>query len=409
MKFCLVSTSTNQFTGYSKVAYNILNQLKGVPNIELFHYGTQYGGKLPFRPQLEGITIKENNDFGLDGLKDFCELHKIDIVMIYNDIGVVLSYLQKWSPPRLWVYLDTVAHGIPQPLLKVLDEKAERIYLFNSYWKSVYNFKNAKVLEHGVDPQVFKKVDTTEIRKQMKIPEDAIVFLNANRNSRRKRLDLTISAFVQFCKRNSQKDAYLLLMTSGDGYYDIASVLYNEIDKHKYDCSKKVLSIQTDKKLFTDDAINQFYNLADIGMNTSTGEGYGLTALEHLAVGKPQVLTYLPSYETFIPKNNAVFVKPTGDREYYERTDYSGAYHETFSAKEIAIAMEEVLNKKVSFVPKTWEEVMSIFSEDLKKEYSILQERPLEQKKEEEHHCIPSATLPLIEHQQVHLPSVEQQ
>ncbi len=365
MKLCLVSTTLNQSTGYSKVSYNMLKELLKVPDLELFHYASQSSGKIPYRPELTGIVCKENDDFAFEGLQAFCEEHAVDVVMIYGDVGIVLSYLQKWSPPRLWIYADTVAHGIPPPLLKMMDDKAERIYFLNSYWKNVYPFEKARVLEHGVDPEVFKIEDTSSLRKDMKIPEDAIVFLNANRNSRRKRLDLTISAFVQFCKMNPSLKAYLLLMTSQDGYYNIANVLYNEIHKHRHDCSKRVLSIMTDKQLFTDDAINKFYNLADYGLNTSTGEGYGLTALEHLAVGKPQVLTHLPSYETFVGKKGVVFVQPTGDREYYEKEDYSGSYHETWSAKHIANAMENVLNKKVDFKAKSWSEVMKGFIEEL--------------------------------------------
>lgn len=364
MKLCLVSTSLNQSTGYSKVAYNMMKELKGVTNLELFHYAVHHV-KAPYRPVLDGIVVKENADFGMDGLQAFCEEHGVEVVFIYNDVGVTLSYLQKWCPARLWVYLDVVAHGIPPPLLKILDEKAERIYVMSDYWKSIYPFKNVRVLEHGVDTEVFK-VEKSNLREQMNIPDDAIVFLNANRNSRRKRLDLTISAFVQFCKRNPSLDAYLLMMTSADGYYNIGNVLYNEIVKHGHDCSKKVKSIQTDKHVFTDDMINKFYNLADYGINTSTGEGYGLTALEHLSVGKPQVLTSLPSY-TFVT-NGAVFVKPTGDREYYEKDDYSGSFHETFSAKDIAIAMEDVLVIKTDFVPRSWKEVMAPFIEELSKE-----------------------------------------
>lgn len=360
MKLCLVSTSLNQSTGYSKVAYNMMKELSGVTNLELFHYAVHHVTKVPYRPVLEGITVKENDDFNVEGLQAFCEEHAVEVVFIYNDIGVTLSYLQKWCPARLWVYLDTVAHGIPPPLLKILDEKAERVYVMNDYWKSVYPFKNVRVLEHGVDTEVFK-VEKSNLREQMNIPETAVVFLNANRNSRRKRLDLTISAFVQFCKRNPSLDAYLLMMTSADGYYNIGNVLYNEIVKHGHDCSKKVKSIQTDKHVFTDDMINKFYNLADYGINTSTGEGYGLTALEHLSVGKPQVLTSLPAYHTYMTSNDAVFVKPTGDREYYEKDDYSGSFHETFSAKDIAVAMEDVLHLKTCFKPRSWKDVMASF------------------------------------------------
>ena len=364
MKLCFVSTTIQQPTGYAKVSFNMLKELVKVPGLEVFHYTSGAVGTVPYRAIVEGVTYKENKDFDFEGLQGFCQDNSVDVVMIYNDIGITLSYLQKWCPPRLWVYLDTVAQGIPPQLLNIIEEKAERIYLFNDYWKSVYNFKQARVLEHGVDTDTFKFVETKELRDKLNIPQDALVFLNANRNSRRKRLDLTISAFVQFSKRNPKKNAYLILMTSKSGYYDVGTILYNEIYRWKHDCSKKVLSILTDKQLFTDEAINQFYNLADVGINTSTGEGYGLTALEHLAVCKPQVLTELPSY-TFVSKKNAAFVHSNGDREYYDREDHSGAYHDTFTSKDVADAMEDVLDKQVKFTVKTWDNVMSNFIAEL--------------------------------------------
>ena len=369
MKVCLVSTSMNQSTGYSKVSYNMLRELKDT--VEVFHYSTQ-SSKTGFRPPLD-IAVKdhafgEDNEYGFEGLREYVEENKIDIVVIYNDIAVTLSYLKVWSPPRLWVYLDTVCHGIPPQLLKMLEERAERIYLFNSYWKQVYDFASARVLEHGVDTDIFKplpKENNDKLRAKLNIPTDATIFFNCNRNSRRKRLDLTISAFVQYCKRNPSVNAYLLMMVNSNGYYNIGNVLYNEIRKHKYDCSKKVMTIQTDKQLFTDVNINEFYNIADYGLNTSTGEGYGLTAVEHLAVGKPQILTHLPVYDVILPKDSVVYVEPLPDREYYEQKEFSGAYIDTWSALDIAIAMEKAVDVKVDYKPKSWKEVMTGFIADL--------------------------------------------
>jgi glycosyltransferase involved in cell wall biosynthesis len=366
MKFCLVSTSAYIVTGYSKVSYYLLRELRKIPNLQLYHY-TLNSSNTSVRPKLDDITTQDNYEetanFG--GLQAFCESNgfgKDDVVFIYNDIAYIGSFLEKWTPPRLWVYVDTVAHGIPPVLLKLLDDKAERIYLFNEYWKSVYPFDKAYVLEHGVDKEVVRplpKEKIAEMREKLGIPNDAIVFLNANRNSRRKRLDLCISAFVQFCKRNPKKVAYLLLLTGSEGYYDIGTVLYSEIRRHGHDCSKRVLSINTSKILLTDEIINEFYNMSDYGINTSTGEGYGLTVLEHASLGKPQVLTYLPQYESFITKRNAVFVRPLPDREYYDKTDWSGAYHDTWSSADICVGMENVLGKRCNFKAKTWQNVFT--------------------------------------------------
>jgi glycosyltransferase involved in cell wall biosynthesis len=374
MKFCLVSTSTKNTTGYSKVAYNLLRELVKVEGLEVFHYAFQYHpSNFPLRPAIQGVTTQEHKDFDYDKLHAFCKKHKFgkeDIVMIYNDIGVILNYMKSWCPPRLWVYLDTVCEGIPPALLKHLEEKTERIYVFAPHWKKVYDFKNVRVLEHGVDTEVFKAVETTALREKMKLPDDAIVFLNANRNSKRKRLDLTISAFIQLCKRNPDKPLYLLLLTVNEfgGWYDFQSLIYHECRKHDYfPASKRILIVDTGKIVMTDEAVNEFYALADIGVNTSTGEGYGLTALEHASLGKPQVLTHLPQYEDFMPSNAVAYADDIGEREYIEKTDYFGAYQPVFLARDVLTAMENALELrgKVEFKPKSWEEVCKDFVTEL--------------------------------------------
>jgi len=360
MKVCFVGTSINQTSGYAKVVYNMLKEMKD--KVEVHHYSIQ---KSPNQVRLpvEGVITHDVEDFGFDGLKGYCEDNSIDIVLIYQDITTILHYLKSWRPSRCWVYLDTIGHGISPNLLKILEDNTERIYLMNDYWKSVYSFKNARVLEHGVDTEIFHPAEVLDLRQKIGIPEDAKVFLNCNRNSRRKRLDLTIQAFVLFCKRNPHTDAHLLLLTSKDGFYDIGSILYNEIQRHKIDCSRRVRTIFTDKLLLKDEDINNFYNIADYGINTSYGEGYGLTVLEHLAVGKPQVLTGLPSY-TFV-QDSAILVPSSGEREYEYMQDDLLGYFEHWKAEDIAVAMEQIQDKKIQFVPKSWTEVMQPFVEDL--------------------------------------------
>ena len=374
MKFCLVSTSIKNTTGYSKVAYNLLRQLAKVEGLEVFHYAFQFHpSNFPLRAAVEGVTTQEHRDFDYDKLHAFCKKHKFgkdDIVMIYNDIGIVLNYMKAWCPPRLWVYLDTVCEGIAPALLRHLEEKTERIYVFSPHWKSIYDFKNVRVLEHGVDTEVFKPVETTAIREKMKLPDDAIVFLNANRNSKRKRLDLTISAFIQLCKRRPEMPLYLVLLTVNEngGFYDFQSLIYHECRKHDFfAASKRILLVDTGKIVMTDEAVNEFYALADIGVNSSTGEGYGLTALEHASLGKPQVLTHLPQYDDFMPSNAVAYADDIGEREYLEKTDYFGAYQPVFLAKDISVAMEKALDLrgKVSFTPKSWEEVCKDFVKDI--------------------------------------------
>ena len=131
-------------------------------------------------------------------------------------------------------------------------------------------------------------------------------------------------------------------------------MLGHEIEKHGHNCASRVLSINTDAITISDDKMNAFYNIANIGLNTSTGEGYGLTALHHATLGQPQVLTALPHYDRNLP---AVFIPPLPDREYYEMTEYSGGFHETFASADVAEGLRKAAEMKVAegqYTPLTW-------------------------------------------------------
>ena len=359
MKICFVGTSTSRNSGYAKVMDNLIRGLKD--SMEIFHYAIHDSAHKLRTPEVATQSVQE---YGFDGLKSYCEENAVEVVFIYNDIGVILQYLKEWKPPRLWAYLDTMGHGIAPPLIKALQENSERIYFLNSYWKEHYNLPNSYVLDHGVDTTIFKPVEDQGLRKMLNIPVGAKIILNANRNSKRKRLDLCISGFVQYCKQNPVNNYFLLLMTAKDGYYDIANILYEEIRRHQHDCSSRIRTIHTDKVNITDEKMNEFYNLADYGINTSYGEGFGLTALEHLTLGKPQILTDLPNYN-FFPRNFASFINSTGDREYNSSIDYSCCYTETFLASEVIRAIEDVEGLVVQYTPKSWKEVCTEFISSL--------------------------------------------
>ena len=59
LKFLLVSTHVQQFTGYSKVSYGILEQLAKNPNLELTHFGFQRHPQTPpgFRDYPSNVAV----------------------------------------------------------------------------------------------------------------------------------------------------------------------------------------------------------------------------------------------------------------------------------------------------------------------------------------------------------------
>lgn len=143
------------------------------------------------------------------------------------------------------------------------------------------------VIGHGNDPSSFRPVPGTRRTLFADRPEldDAFVVLNANRNVPRKRIDLTLAAFAEFAA--GKDDAYLLLhMGMRDNGIDVRAFA-GELGiggkillTHEEDAPPRV----------PDETLNLVYNAADIGLNTATGEGWGLVAFEHGATGAAQVM-----------------------------------------------------------------------------------------------------------------------
>jgi hypothetical protein len=402
MRFVLVSTHIDQTTGYSKVSMNLVKQLATLsPKVKTFHFGFQrHPSRASSRKYPEGVTSYDaaaNEDpkeegFGYNKIHEYLEMVQPDVVMIYNDAYTIARFIESMkhdrltSPYKLWLYLDQVYTGIATPLIDVLHKHADRIYCFTDIWKKTFleygAFPDVRVLEHAVDPTVFANVseDTKKsLRTNMGVPADSIVFLNANRNSQRKRIDLTVAGFVGLLKADPTTPYYLAvasnLQPNTGAYYDVQRIFMEELKDNGLNVqtfARRLLLVDTSPpNVWSDDAINQLYNVADIGINTSDGEGFGLCQLEHMYTGAPQVVTDVGSYRTFLDDTTAEFIPPSG-KFYFAGGMPHGFSSPNFSAADVTKAMERVvatLSEKRNVIQnypfKSWSRVCDDFLEEL--------------------------------------------
>ena len=399
MRVVLVSTHIDQTTGYSKVSYNLLKQASTLaPRVKLFHYGFQRHPNTPgHRKAPAGVNLYDaaaNEDpkeegFGFNKIHDYLEMVGPDVVMIYNDPLIIYKFLEamkhdkKTATYKLWIYIDQVYEGIAAPLIKAIQEHADRVYCFTEYWKtkllSYGDFSDVRILEHAADSTTFSALPEDArlaLRKNLGIPANGIVFLNVNRNSQRKRLDLTLAGFARLLKTTPK--AYLVMATTlnpqGGAYYDVPTIFQREAALQGLDSmllSHLILIDTAPPNVIGDEGINQLYNVADIGINTSDGEGFGLCQLEHMLTGAPQVVTDVGSFRTFLSEANSVFIPP-GDAAYFAGSMPLGGWAPTFSHESVATAMQKAvdtlpeLRKGVKAYPfKTWTQVCDGWLEDL--------------------------------------------
>ncbi len=374
MRFVLVSTHIDQTTGYSKVSHNMIKQLSTLsPKVKTFHFGFQrHPNRVNLRKYPDGVVpydASANEDpreegFGYNKIREYLEMVNPDVVMIYNDPITIAKFIESMkhergkSPYKLWLYLDQVYTGIANPLIDIAHKHADRIYCFTETWKKRFleygPFPDVQVLGHAVDANMFTcmSADTRKgIRDNMAIPDDAIVFLNANRNSQRKRLDLTITGFVGLLKTNPTKPYYLViasnLQPNSGAYYDTQRIFMEELKDNGMDFqtfARRLLLIDTSPpNVWTDEAINQLYNATDVGINTSDGEGFGLCQLEHMYTGAPQIVTDVGAYRDFMDASVAEFI-PSNGKMYFAGGMPHGFSSPTFAGVAVTEAMQRMVD-----------------------------------------------------------------
>jgi glycosyltransferase involved in cell wall biosynthesis len=282
--------------------------------------------------------------------------------------------------------VDQVYTGIAQPLIDILHAHADRIYCFTKSWKSKFleygPFPDVRELGHAVDAMTFSCMSPgarKDVRKNLTLPDDAIVILNANRNSQRKRLDLTIAGFAGLLKNNPTKPYYLIIASNlqpqSGAYYDTQRIFLEELKDRGLDFqmnARRLLLIDTSPpNVWSDEAINQLYNAADIGINTSDGEGFGLCQLEHMYTGAPQIVTDVGAYRDFLNSSVAEFI-PANGKFYFSGGMPHGFSSPTFATEDVTRAMESMVQdmdakrKAVQSYPyPSWSRICDAWLEDV--------------------------------------------
>jgi glycosyltransferase involved in cell wall biosynthesis len=230
LRFMLVSTHLQQYTGYSRVSHNLIRELTKHQDISVTHYGFQKFPTAPanYRPYPAGVDVIDAaalekpaaQGFGFAGLPEVIRKKKPHVVMIYNDMSIVAKFLEEIRKSgikrdfKIWLYVDQVYTCQLQGYIDIINRDADRVFAFTSFWKKCLKDQGVNrpvdLILHGFDKQLYFTVPREMVRKQMGIPDDAFVYLNLNRNQPRKRYDLLIMAFVELLVKNPTKPIFLM-------------------------------------------------------------------------------------------------------------------------------------------------------------------------------------------------------
>ena len=372
-RFLLVSTHAQQTTGYSKVSYNLVQQLSRT-NIELHHFGFQRFFSMPaeYRPYPAGVAVydpakaEENpsvpkeQGFGYSQLPDIVRTVKPHVIMIYNDAAVICSFLEKLAAAfpkpedrcyKLIIYFDQVYTMQRPDLLARIERETDAYFAFTKYWRKCLQDQGLKkpihILRHGFDAATYKPMDRLALRRKHNISENLFLMVNINRNTPRKRYDILVTAFAELVARYPQKPIALLCVCDAgeQGGFPIYEIFTRELIKRNVSVEHNIGKLLITKTAlnYTDDTVNELYCMADCGVTAAEGEGFGLCQFEAMGCGVPQVVPNVGGFKDFCTSNNSILVSP--ERAYYIPYSYSslGGIAEVVSPADLCLGMEEYL------------------------------------------------------------------
>lgn len=304
-------------TGYGRVLRSLLPRVGR--GLDVVHFTVD----LRDPPAGEGWRIEPNRlagDLGgIEQLPAILERHRPRVVWICHDLWLwrALAPALRGARPRPRVVLFTpLDGGEHEPDVPELLAGLEHLVLYTDHARARVErllcelpagarAPAVSVLPHGVDRLVFRPLRAlrapADLRHNRRIararlfparPElrDGFVVLNANRNTLRKRIDLTLAGFARFAR--GKQDVFLALhMGARDQGVDVVQLA------RELGIGDRVLLTGGEDlhRPIGDRELNCLYNACDVGVNTAAKEGWGLVALEHAAAGAAQLVPALPS------------------------------------------------------------------------------------------------------------------
>lgn len=287
-------------TGFARVTDAVLMRLKDVYDVVVLGCNS-HGDPHPYPFPIYPATNKFcQAPFGEERIREVVLKENPDIILTINDIWIVCDQYSRIADLHQQKKFKFVAYvPVDAPSWHNFFAGANPFDALISYTHfGVTEMRNAGytgapyVIPHGVDTKSFFPIDIMEARKSIGIPQDKFIVFNGNRNQPRKRIDITIRAFAKFAVDKPDTLLYLHMGTK-DMAHAIMPTFLHEMRKVGLDAGGRLILTSGDSPTLQSvpvDHLNVIYNTADVGLNTSYGEGWGLVSVEQAACGVPQIV-----------------------------------------------------------------------------------------------------------------------
>ncbi|MFW6243163.1 MAG: glycosyltransferase family 4 protein [bacterium] len=314
-KIAMLSDCALQNTGYATITRNLLNELTN-RGFECINFAHSYVGQQISNVKFSdgtvcNFTIHGNGmqQYFQDILEPKLREFKPDILIILLDTFMTYPWLlqKDLSPAKTIFYFPhdgggTLPLGCDQILRKV-DKAVAMAQNGQEICKCKYNI-DAHYIPHAVHHNIYKPYSEDkkkQLRQAYGFSENDFIIGSVARNQSRKMMDRTFKIFKEFAKINPL--AKLFLHTDP---YDNAAI-FNMMEMIKeYKIQNRVrFSGMKYYKGFDYTKMPDVYNLMDVFILTTSGEGFGVPIIEAMSCEIPCLVTNYTTTEELVLKTGS--------------------------------------------------------------------------------------------------------
>ena len=287
-------------TGFARVAHAVLPHL--MDSFDVHMMACHYNGDPHSYPYPVWAAQSFLEPFGFQRLPEVAAQVKPDVVLVLNDSYYVEKFAKlRESHEFTWKLVGYMPMDGPNLSPEVGEQltKLDAAIFYTHFGMQVAKvagcLTKGAVIPHGIDRSIYAPMPRLEARKaagldQMPGWRDAFIVGNVNRNQPRKSLDLTLAYFADWVEREkipdnvklylhcAPKDVHITDIAALAKYFGIAGRLI--LPKRDMDW----------KKGLDEQKLAAMYSSLDLQVSTTLGEGWGLTTMEGMSCGVPQIV-----------------------------------------------------------------------------------------------------------------------
>ncbi len=286
-------------SGFARCTHYILDVLRetwDVVVLGLNYRGDPHPYPYPIYPCWPG-----GDPFGVGRIGELIRSQHPDLIVLQNDPWNIPDYVSEIRKHTATtpIMAGLAVDGKNCALAERLNGLALAVFWtrFGAREARAGGYRNPlAVIPLGVDTSIYHPRDRGVAREAMQFGRgdgsgidlaNAFIVGNVNRNQPRKRLDLTIAYFAEWVRDHRVEDAFLFLHVAptGDLGYDC-----EQLARYCGVGDRIILAQPGVWHGISEEQLATVYSTFDVMLTTTQGEGWGLTTLEGMACGVPQIV-----------------------------------------------------------------------------------------------------------------------